>query len=645
MSNRLAQFGSALWREVKAAGAPLTFPGFGGGQNTGFSSLFGLNQLINGAYANSRQNWAALIGDPSTSSLVITAAGWVGRRLPEATLRVVEVDSEDNEKPIANHPLLALIARPNPYYDAAMLWEHFAFSWILDGNVYWLIRRNSRGQAVEIWPLFHWLTTPRWNSESNWIDYYEYSPNGRSIYYSPQDIIHFRVGVSDPENTRKGMSPLRSVLREVFSDSEIASYSALLIKNSGVPPLIVTTKEMAAGLSDDEIKGFAADLQRRVSGDQRGKLMFHTWPLEVQKLSFDPEEMDLRKLRFMSEERFAAVIGINPIVLNFGVGAEHNTYANVESARRSAVQEYLCPLWVRNAGTLEHQLLPLFGAADNQHVRFDTSTVTALQEQENDKHQRVRDDMLAGLIKVKDAQMLLGWTPDAQADYYLRPSGFIEVRDGWINGVDPNAEPAIVGEAMPEGEEDEEQKKLPPAEKSILYLPEGRFKALHAFSSTQFDIVGASAAAMLRFREAIPDEDLAEGGREGNAHITALYGIHTESADDVRMALGRAFSVKVAYGRTDYFAVDGYDVVYVSVESGDLMALNRLLRAGLEHTATQDEYIPHATLAYVKSGLGARYAGSEVLKDMVDSFSTLTFSSKNGLRTQLPLAMVAMAAD
>ena len=53
--------------------------------------------------------------------------------------------------------------------------------------------------------------------------------------------MHFRFGL-DPENDRKGRSPLAGVLREVFTDDEAANYTASLLRNMGVPGIIVSRR-------------------------------------------------------------------------------------------------------------------------------------------------------------------------------------------------------------------------------------------------------------------------------------------------------------------------------------------------------------------------------------------------------------------
>lgn len=633
---------SALLSEIKATATSLRFPGYDQQGGNWGSSLFNIASTFGGWFGSNR-NWIAEVGDPSLSSLVMAATGWVGRRLPEARLQVVETDSEDNENPIASHPLIKLLQRPTapyPYYSGKRLWKHFAFNWIIDGNVYWWLVRNSRGQIVQIWPLLSWLVWPRWTKETSFIDFYEYRPNGMPVYIKPEDIVHFRDGADDLENPRKAMSSLRSILRELVSDNDRANFQAALMKNSGVPPILVTFKEMASGIDGEKIKLLQSDIQRRISGDERGKAMVVSWPMEVSQLAFDPESLDLRQLGFMSEERFCSVVGINKFVLGFSASSDSSIYNNVESARRSATEDYLVPLWDVIAEELTVQLLSQkqFSAQENQTVKFDTSSVQALQESENEKHDRIRKDVASGILKVKDAQMILGWKPDETADYYLRPATMTPVHSEMVRTqMDASLAGMEAAIEVAKNPPEEKPQQEPTAKKSLP--SEYSIKALHDYATTQVDIVGFPAQEMLRFSEMIDPDDLHEKGIERESHITIRYGLHAEDAEELKPFVQKFGTVRASLGRTEYFAASDFDVLYLAVESDDLKLLNRAIGEKFENTQTQPDYIPHATLAYLKSGTGKDYMSDGFLLGYQMLFETVSFRDKEGVWTKMPLDM------
>lgn len=121
-------------------------------------------------------------------------------------------------------------------------------------------------------------------------------------------------------------------------------------------------------------------------------------------------------------------------------------------------------------------------------------------------------------------------------------------------------------------------------------------------------LYGEAGMAVRRAGAGIDDGDLAEKGREDEPHITIRYGFPSHiTAADVGNVIGRPGPVKLRLGKIGFFAGDEFDVVYVAVESADLYVLHAQLGA-LPHTDTHEHYSPHATIAYVKPGLGKIYA-------------------------------------
>lgn len=92
-------------------------------------------------------------------------------------------------------------------------------------------------------------------------------------------------------------------------------------------------------------------------------------------------------------------------------------------------------------------------------------------------------------------------------------------------------------------------------------------------------------------------------------HVTVLYGLHDDRTAEVVALLSsvrRAPRFRVV--DLSLFTNDGCDILKFGVVSGDLRRLNRKLKA-FPHTDPHDAYRPHLTLAFVRKGTGARYAG------------------------------------
>jgi phage gp29-like protein/2'-5' RNA ligase len=160
----------------------------------------------------------------------------------------------------------------------------------------------------------------------------------------------------------------------------------------------------------------------------------------------------------------------------------------------------------------------------------------------------------------------------------------------------------------------------------------------HAYASTQLNF-GPEAATAIRWLAAkIPDDALAEDGREDKPHCTILYGLHEDVPEPV-MEVVRGFGpITLRLGKTECFETPEYDVVYIAVESLMLKELNAAMRATLPHTMTHPEYVPHVCLAYVKSGMGKQFVGNAALDGVEETFWTVFFSDKERNQTAIALA-------
>ena len=180
---------------------------------------------------------------------------------------------------------------------------------------------------------------------------------------------------------------------------------------------------------------------------------------------------------------------------------------------------------------------------------------------------------------------------------------------------------------------------IPPPQVKSRTLPYA-YKAIHDYSSVQVDLPELPAAMIAELASQIPDNQLAEDGREKNPHVTIKYGLHTNNAKDLLPVLAGQPPVVMKFGKTSYFEGDGFDVVIVRVVSSDLRRLNKLISDSLNHTDTHPQYVPHATVAYVKPGMGKEYTGDGFMEEIETVCDEITFSTKNEKPAIIKLAGV-----
>lgn len=379
------------------------------------------------------------VGDGTSSSTVMAPLLWIMRTFPEAPPMVSRVLPSDQLEPDRRHPMVKLLRQPNPHYSGTVMWMALLASFYVDGNGYLLKVRDDQERVTELWWAPHWLIEPKWNGDgTDFVTYYEYRPGSDTINLHPEEVVHFRFGL-DPGNHRKGLSPLASVLREIYTDDEAARFTASLLRNMGVPGLLVAPDQADYSPSAADVAETKGYLKAMFTGDRRGEPLVMTGPTKVTAFGFSPEQMNLKDLRRVPEERISAVLGVPAVVAGLGAGLDRSTFTNMAEAREMAYESNIIPTQRLLAEDLRGQLLPDFEAEpDEFEVGFDLSKVRVLQEDEQRKAQRWTQMLGGGLATIAEGRRAcdLPVATDGSQDVFLRPVNLTEV------AVDPAKRPS-----------------------------------------------------------------------------------------------------------------------------------------------------------------------------------------------------------
>jgi hypothetical protein len=159
----------------------------------------------------------------------------------------------------------------------------------------------------------------------------------------------------------------------------------------------------------------------------------------------------------------------------------------------------------------------------------------------------------------------------------------------------------------------------------------------HDYSTVMFVLPGEFAADVLALTDAIPDDELADKGREDQPHITVKYGLHTNDPEEVAVVVQESGPVRVLLGELAIFSAEECDVLKIDVRSAGLQALNHNIADSLEHTDSHPEYQPRITLAYLQPGEGEKYCGPCELTGETRLLTRLVFSDQDGEQTRISL--------
>jgi HK97 family phage portal protein len=271
---------------------------------------------------------------------------------------------------VEDHPLLKLLERPNPrtgggaYATAVVSWLY------LSGNSFEHVvaAGGPRGRPQELWV----LPSTRVEIETDTSgEPTGYRLNGQSELIPPAAVATMKF--FNPFDDVYGMSPLASAHAAMVLDRAATRWNIGLLRNSARPPTAFTAE---GGLSDVQYERLRAEIADRYAGaENAGRPLLIEGGLKAKVLGLSPAEMDWASLRRMSKLEVAEATGVAPELLG---AAENKTFANMEHARKSLIEETVLPLLDAWRDERNNWLTPRFG--DNLRLDYDRDQIGALQE-------------------------------------------------------------------------------------------------------------------------------------------------------------------------------------------------------------------------------------------------------------------------
>jgi len=337
----------------------------------------------------------------------------------EPSMRLYSEDEVVEEGPLAS-----LLQRPNPDMGMQMLLQYTITYAAIGGNCYWLKTRDRRGNVVEVWPLHDGQMQPV-SGGTRMVDHYELlDGNGVTIENIPrEDVVQFMWAV-DPAQPWRGMGALVPCSREVDLDTEMTAYTFSLLKNNAVPPLalIVPPGEILQQFQLDRMRD---QWVQKYGGDNRGTPAILEGGMDIKQLSFDVNTLAAEAMRSIPESRICAAFKVPAVVAMLWVGMQQMTYNNVEGMMRYFTEQTLTPLWRRFGSTLTRALADDFDLDVTTQVRFDTSSVVALQGRRLEMSEFVDRAVRGAYMTRNEARDLLGLPHTDGGDVFLMPFNLI----------------------------------------------------------------------------------------------------------------------------------------------------------------------------------------------------------------------------
>lgn len=395
------------------------------------------------------------VGNGRGNSIVEASLGYLARTFPEAPMAVYEDDPDGKPIKVPGHPAEELLAIPNPVMVGEDLSNYEIMALNVDGNGYIWKQRSIGGEIIALWPLMPDLVTPKGNEsattmEDQWIEHYEYRPAGQLTRINRADMVHLRDGF-DPDEPRLGQSKLKAVLREVLGDELAGQFAVGLLKNMGVPGVVLSPKNKSEGPSPVDAEAMEDVWRDKFTGDKRGgAYVISGGAMDVKIVGFSPEQMNFRDLARLPEERISGVLGVPAILAGLGAGLERAIESNLQGLREHYTETTLVPAWRVSGSRWTAALMPDIDPGAGRVIVHELTAVRALQPDLDALWKRNAEAVNGGYAMISDARKAVGLPTDVTHEVFVLPAGKIVISS---DGLQAEAELDI---APPDDDDDDD---------------------------------------------------------------------------------------------------------------------------------------------------------------------------------------------
>jgi HK97 family phage portal protein len=287
------------------------------------------------------------------------------RMVAEAAASVPWLVYEGGEE-TPDHPLLAVIERPNPLDTSVSFIEAICANLLLYGNAY-VESVSLEGEPRELYA----LRPDRMSVEpgrNGWPAAFVYRAMGEEARYEMrgegiESILHIKL--FNPLDDYYGFAPLAAAQVALDTHNAASFWNKALLDNSARPSgALVYAGPEGAHLTDAQFDRLKQELEENFSGaENAGRPLLLEGGLDWKALSLSPKDMDFAESKAGAAREIALAFGVPPLLL--GLPGD-NTFANYGEANRAFWRQTVLPLVARLQKSFQAWLRPGFG-----EFRFD----------------------------------------------------------------------------------------------------------------------------------------------------------------------------------------------------------------------------------------------------------------------------------
>ena len=278
--------------------------------------------------------------------------------------RYTTADQGDDQRvQIINHAALSLWDHPNDFQSGFEFRESVNQHMELCGETFWVLDREKTGFPTSMWMVRPDRMQPATSSDNYLLGWIYTGPDGSIYPLETNEVIQEKT--PDPLEPFRGASPVASIMPNIDQQRYATEYQRNLFINGADPGGVIS---VPGNLNEEQWDEFTDRWRETHQGIARAGAIA---VLEngMQWLGTGPTNKDLEygNLRLNNRDEIREAFRMHKSLLGT---VEDVNRANAQTAEEVFVESGILPRLDRRKHTLNHKLLPLFGAT-GQGIEFD----------------------------------------------------------------------------------------------------------------------------------------------------------------------------------------------------------------------------------------------------------------------------------
>nr|WP_245515385.1 phage portal protein [Rhizobium deserti] len=263
---------------------------------------------------------------------------------------------------MADHPALALLARPNARQGGPDFFEMLYGHLLLSGNAY--VEPLVLGEELRELHLLRPDRVSIVEARDGWIAGYDYRAGGVTRRLAAETegpgLLHLKL--FHPLDDHCGFSPLGAAGAALDLHNAAAQWNKALLDNSARPSgALVYQPKDGGNLSADQYERLKEELEAGYAGAvNAGRPLLLEGGLDWKSMGLSPKDMDFIEAKNAAARDIALGLGVPPMLI--GIPGD-NTYANYQEANRAFYRLTVLPLMARTAASFSSWLSDGYGEA------------------------------------------------------------------------------------------------------------------------------------------------------------------------------------------------------------------------------------------------------------------------------------------